>query len=142
MASHHANTEKSRPGLSLTDPTLNLTIRDSSEADIPRVQAIYAFHVLHGLASFEEEPPSIDELESRRVDVLGRGLPYFVAEMDREVVGYCYAAPYRSRRRAGLARRRFMRYSAVQVQGADRPSARPDDLFQLTGREENAQLPL
>ena len=94
MASHYANTEKSRPGLSLTDPKLNLTVRDSSEADIPRVQAIYAFHVLHGLASFEEEPPSIDELESRRVDVLGRGLPYFVAEMDSQVVGYCYAVPY------------------------------------------------
>jgi L-amino acid N-acyltransferase YncA len=97
MASHDANAEQSSPGPSLTAPKLNWTIRDSSEVDMPRVRAIYAFHVLHGLASFEEEPPSIDEMDRRRADVLGRGLPYFVAEMDREVVGYCYAAPYRSR---------------------------------------------
>jgi phosphinothricin acetyltransferase len=61
------------------------------------VHAIYSFHVLHGLASFEEEPPSIDELSRRRADVLSRPLPYLVAEMNGEVVGYSYAAPYRSR---------------------------------------------
>lgn len=97
MACHYANAQQSSPGLSLTAPKLNWTLRDSSAADMPRVRAIYAFHVLHGLASFEEEPPSIYEMDRRRADVLARGLPYLVAEMDREVVGYCYAAPYRSR---------------------------------------------
>ena len=33
----------------------------------------------------------------RRGDVLGRGLPYLVAEVDHQVVGYSYATPYRSR---------------------------------------------
>jgi L-amino acid N-acyltransferase YncA len=64
---------------------------------MPKVQAIYSFHVLHGLASFEEEPPSVDELSRRRADVLDRGLPYLVAEMAGVVVGYSYAAPYRPR---------------------------------------------
>src|SRR5262245_32324672 len=72
-------------------------VRDSRDEDVARVQSIYSFHVLHGLASFEEQSPSIEEITRRRCDVLGRGLPYLIAEMDGEVAGYAYAAPYRSR---------------------------------------------
>jgi phosphinothricin acetyltransferase len=53
--------------------------------------------VLHGLASFEEEPPSVDELARRYRDVIGRGLPYLVAEYGADVAGYGYCAPYRPR---------------------------------------------
>jgi L-amino acid N-acyltransferase YncA len=76
---------------------LHCVIRDSRDEDMPKIHAIYGFHVLHGLASFEEEPPSVDELRRRRADVLDRGLPYLVAEAGGGVVGYSYAAPYRSR---------------------------------------------
>ncbi|MEI6116758.1 MAG: GNAT family N-acetyltransferase, partial [Burkholderiales bacterium] len=34
-----------------------ITLRDSVEADVPAIQAIYAYHVLNGTASFEIEPP-------------------------------------------------------------------------------------
>ena len=61
------------------------------------MQSIYAHHVLHGLASFEEEAPSVDELERRYRDVLNRGLPYLVAELDGAIAGYGYCAPYRPR---------------------------------------------
>lgn len=61
------------------------------------VQAIYAPHVLHGLATFEESPPSTEEMLSRRASVLGLGLPYLVAEIDGRVVGYSYATAYRAR---------------------------------------------
>ena len=71
--------------------------RDSRDDDVPAVQRIYAAHVLHGLASFEETPPSVEELAERRRQVLARGLPYLVAEQDGEVLGYCYATPYRPR---------------------------------------------
>jgi phosphinothricin acetyltransferase len=64
---------------------------------MPSIGAIYAHHVLHGLASFEEDPPTADELLSRRASVLRLGLPYLVAERDGQVVGYCYAGLYRSR---------------------------------------------
>jgi phosphinothricin acetyltransferase len=97
MAGHDATTKQQRQDLSFTAPKFNCTIRDAREPDMPRAQAIYAFDVLHGLASFEEEPPSVEEFHRRRAAVVGRGLPYLVAEMDREVVGYSYAAPYRSR---------------------------------------------
>jgi phosphinothricin acetyltransferase len=72
-------------------------IRDSVDRDVPAIQRIYAHHVLHGSASFEEVPPPADELASRRAGVLHSGLPYLVAETEAGVVGYCYAAPYRTR---------------------------------------------
>jgi phosphinothricin acetyltransferase len=72
-------------------------IRDAQDADIAAVAAIYGHHVLHGSASFEEAPPTADEIARRRADVLGHGLPYLVAEIDDEVVGYAYASPYRAR---------------------------------------------
>ena len=53
--------------------------------------------MLNGLASFEEEPPSVQEMERRYRDVTGRGLPYLVAEYGAEVAGYGYCAPYRPR---------------------------------------------
>ncbi|CAN7208135.1 GNAT family N-acetyltransferase [Bosea sp. LjRoot9] len=74
-----------------------ILVRDAVEADMAAVQAIYAHHVLHGLASFEETPPGIDELLARRAAVLELGLPYLVAELDGKVAGYCYATAYRPR---------------------------------------------
>jgi len=73
------------------------TVRDAVEADMDAVQAIYAFHVLHGLASFEETPPSVDEMRARRAAAVARGFPYLVAEIDGRIVGYSYAGPYRTR---------------------------------------------
>jgi phosphinothricin acetyltransferase len=74
-----------------------LTVRDAREEDISTVQKIYAHHVLTGTSSFEEVPPTTDELLSRRKDVLKEDLPYLVAERAGEVVGYSYASLYRAR---------------------------------------------
>ena len=74
-----------------------VTIRDATPADIPIVQSIYAQHVLHGLASFEEVPPDAAEMDRRYREIVGRNLPYVVAESDGRVAGYAYAAPYRTR---------------------------------------------
>lgn len=72
-------------------------VRDAREGDMRFVQEIYAHHVLHGLASFEEEAPGIAEMIGRREGVLKLGLPYLVAEMDGRIVGYSYASLYRPR---------------------------------------------
>jgi L-amino acid N-acyltransferase YncA len=74
-----------------------IAIRAASEADMAAIQAIYAHFVLHGLASFEEEPPSIDEMKSRREAILARGFPYLVAESAGEILGYAYASQFRPR---------------------------------------------
>jgi L-amino acid N-acyltransferase YncA len=81
-------------------------IRASRDDDVAAIAAIYGYHVLHGLASFEEVPPPVDEIARRRRDILARGLPYLVAERapgrdggtdGGQVVGYCYAGPFRTR---------------------------------------------
>ncbi|PPS25370.1 GNAT family N-acetyltransferase, partial [Pseudomonas amygdali pv. morsprunorum] len=77
--------------------TPTFILRDACDQDIPAVQAIYADHVLHGISSFELDPPSVAELLQRRAQVLVNGLPYLVAELAGEVVGYGYATPYRPR---------------------------------------------
>ena len=74
-----------------------IRVRDAAVADMQAVQAIYAHHVLNGRASFEETPPSLDEMVARRKTVLEVGLPYLVAEMQGRVVGYAYATTYRPR---------------------------------------------
>jgi L-amino acid N-acyltransferase YncA len=75
----------------------DLTIRPSRDADIAAITAIYGHHVLHGIASFEEVPPNEAEMARRRGVLVGGGFPYVVAERNGEVVGYCYAGPYRPR---------------------------------------------
>lgn len=72
-------------------------VRDATESDMAQVQEIYAGHVLHGLATFEEIPPNVAEMLSRRDAVLAAGLPYLVAESQGLVLGYAYAAAYRPR---------------------------------------------
>ena len=64
---------------------------------MPAIQALYAHHVLHGLATFEEMPPSVRDMTERRAAVLTAGLPYLAAELDGQVVGYAYATMYRPR---------------------------------------------
>ncbi|MES2561999.1 MAG: N-acetyltransferase family protein [Pseudomonadota bacterium] len=73
------------------------TVRNACEADLPAIHAIYAHHVMRGLASFEEAPPSVADLGARREAVLALGLPYLVAELDGAVAGFSYAAMYRAR---------------------------------------------
>jgi phosphinothricin acetyltransferase len=72
-------------------------VRAAGDADLPAVTAIYAHWVMHGLASFEEIPPSLDEIRARRAKVLADGLPYLVAEEGDQIVGFAYATIYRGR---------------------------------------------
>ena len=72
-------------------------MRPATPDDIGEIHAIYAHHVLKGLASFEEEPPSLQEIRRRYDDVIARGLPYLAAEEAGEVLGYGYCTPYRTR---------------------------------------------
>ena len=73
------------------------TIRPSRDADVPAITAIYGYHVLHGVASFEEVQPDAAEIARRRDEIVKRGLPYLVAERDKRLIGYCYAGPFRPR---------------------------------------------
>lgn len=75
----------------------DIRIRDAVSADLPAIAAIYGHHVRHGLASFEEEAPTVEEMARRHAEIVARGYPYIVAECDGAVAGYAYAGPYRTR---------------------------------------------
>ena len=74
-----------------------MEVRAAAQGDLAAIQAIYAHHVLRGLATFEEVPPDVEEMRRRHADVTARGLPYLVAVERSEVLGYGYCAPYRAR---------------------------------------------
>ena len=76
---------------------MSACVRPARADDIAAITAIYAGHVLTGLATFEEVPPDAAEMARRHADIAGRGLPYLVAEEAGGVVGYAYAGPYRPR---------------------------------------------
>ena len=72
-------------------------MRLAATGDLPAIQAIYAHHVLHGLGSFEEAPPELDEMWRRFEEVADRGLPYLVAVLHGAVAGYGYCNLFRTR---------------------------------------------
>lgn len=78
--------------------TAALTLRPSTPADVPAITAIYAWNVLNGTGTFELEAPDAAEMARRRDDVIGKGLPWLVAERGGTVLGYAYANLFRPRR--------------------------------------------
>jgi len=76
---------------------MSLLIRPSRDDDITSIAPIYAESVKTGTASWEYEPPSVEEFAARRREILAKDFPYFVAELDGNVIGYSYASSYRSR---------------------------------------------
>jgi L-amino acid N-acyltransferase YncA len=74
-----------------------MEIRPATEADLPEIQGIYAHHVLHGTGTFEEVPPSVEEMVARFAAVTGRSWPWLVATDATGVLGYAYYAQFRER---------------------------------------------
>ncbi len=78
-------------------PATALTLRPSTPADVPAIARIYGHAVLHGTGTFETEVPGLEEMARRRDDVLGKGLPWLVAEDGAAILGYAYANQFRPR---------------------------------------------
>ena len=74
-----------------------LLIRSAQMDDFASIQSIYAIEVREHTATFEITPPDMEEMTSRWRHITDMGLPYLVAELDGDVVGYAYASSYRSR---------------------------------------------
>ena len=82
------------------DPTAlrqTIVVRAATDADMAAVRDIYAHYVLHSLATFEETPPTLEDMLARRRASVDLGLPYLVAEVGGAIAGFAYAGLYRSR---------------------------------------------
>jgi L-amino acid N-acyltransferase YncA len=76
---------------------VDVAIRGAADADAAAVHAIYAYHVLHGTASFDIDPPPVDALVAKLRWIIGEGWPFLVAAVEEQVVGYAYATQFRDR---------------------------------------------
>ena len=72
-------------------------IRDVTESDAGAIAAIYGHHVQHGTASYDYEPPPVDDTLAKIRRITEAGWPFLVAEMDGIVAGYAYATQFRDR---------------------------------------------
>jgi L-amino acid N-acyltransferase YncA len=74
-----------------------MNIDPARPADLPEIQAIYAHHVLHGTGTFEEIPPSIEEMTARYQAGLDSAYDWLVARDATGVLGYGYYGAFRAR---------------------------------------------
>lgn len=73
-----------------------MTIRPATLDDAAAVLAIYEPVVRESVATFEVDPPDVDEMRRRIAEVTARH-PWLVIERDGGVAGYAYAAAYHPR---------------------------------------------
>lgn len=74
-----------------------MLIRAAQPDDLAEIQGLYAHHVLHGTGTFEEVPPSVEEMAGRHEEALARGWTWLVATDDTGVIGFAHYARYRDR---------------------------------------------
>ncbi|MGN9910047.1 N-acetyltransferase family protein [Phytohabitans sp. LJ34] len=73
----------------------DLTVAPATPADLETVTTIYAHYVTDTVATFEQVPPTVEYWRQRMADLSGQGLPFLVARIGGETVGYAYASPWR-----------------------------------------------
>jgi L-amino acid N-acyltransferase YncA len=76
-------------------------VRNSRDADIPAMLAIYLHHIRRGvepgLDNNDFETPDAEDLKRRRKSMQRRRMPHIVAEEEGVVLGYAYVVPFRKR---------------------------------------------
>lgn len=78
--------------------TAAIPVSPASLDDAPAIAAIYGHYVKEGTATFETEPPSLEEMDARMRLVLDGGYPWLVARDEAgEVLGYAYASRFHPR---------------------------------------------
>jgi phosphinothricin acetyltransferase len=74
-----------------------MLIRPATPDDLPEIQSIDARHVLHGTGTFEEIPPSLEDIASRHQAIIAGGHTWLVAHDPSGILGYGYYGPFRAR---------------------------------------------
>lgn len=74
-----------------------MNIRKAKLKDLPALTQIYNYEVLHGVATLDLQPRTLEDrrawLEEHNVD----NHPLYVAELEGEVAGYASLSPYREK---------------------------------------------
>lgn len=73
-----------------------IIIRRASLSDSAQLSEIYSYYVNNTAITFEDEAPTAEEFKGRMASVMSF-YPYFVAEMNGVIIGYCYAGKFKDR---------------------------------------------
>ena len=71
-------------------------IREVRPDDAAQIAGIYNRYILETTISFETQPLSAEDMR-KRIEEISSNFPYFVAESDGKIIGYCYAHPWKER---------------------------------------------
>ena len=71
-------------------------VRDARPDDAAACSALYAPYVLESIATFELEPPSVEEM-GRRIAAARERHAWLVLEDEGTVVGYAHGGPFKAR---------------------------------------------
>lgn len=72
-------------------------IREVHPSDVKSICDIYNHYILNSTCTFEEERITAAGLVARIKRIKSYQLPWLVAEQNEQLVGYCYASPWRMR---------------------------------------------
>lgn len=72
-------------------------IRPIQPKDIPDITRIYNYYIRETTVTFEEEEITPDDIQTRISKVESTGLPWLVAEVEKEIMGYAYATKWKER---------------------------------------------
>ena len=72
-------------------------LREARETDAVEIAAIYSHHVIHGTASYDTVPPSVEASREKIRWVLESRWPFLVVQEDGRIAGYAYATQFRDR---------------------------------------------
>jgi L-amino acid N-acyltransferase YncA len=76
----------------------DVLVRQTAEADLPAITAIYAEAVRADTGSFELRAPDVTEMTRRWRNRVAKGCPHIVATFGKPVVGYAYVSRHRTSR--------------------------------------------
>ncbi len=71
-------------------------IREVRPDDAAQIAGIYNHYILETTISFETQPLSAEDMRIR-IEEISSYFPYFVAENNGKLTGYCYAHPWKER---------------------------------------------
>ncbi|HQA83570.1 MAG TPA: N-acetyltransferase family protein [Syntrophales bacterium] len=81
----------------MTDLKEVIDIRDALSADAAAIAEIYNHYVNDTVITFEGKPVPPSEIDRRIREVRSLALPWLIAELNREIVGYAYASKWKER---------------------------------------------
>ncbi len=76
---------------------MSILIRVAKPDDATEITDIYNHYIRNDIATFEEDPITVEAMAARMADVAEKSLPWLVAVDDETILGYAYATSWKLR---------------------------------------------